>query len=137
MVGARRLKHCSLEFMKAAVRLLPLVLLVSCASLRSGAVEEEPVAIYGYDGLPGEPPSTCKRLGKVEATRIENKELPLDTLAEAARSKGGNAIAYAKRTGFKDGFVGKEYAFRAIVFSCPTTKPSVSAESSATAKPVN
>jgi hypothetical protein len=123
--------------MMARVRLLAALLLASCASLRAGKEEAEPIAIYGYDGLPGEPPPTCKRLGKVETTRIENKEIPLDELAEAARSQGGNAIAYPKRTGFKDGFVGKEYAFRAIAFACPNTKPVTSASTSVSAKPAN
>ncbi len=123
---------------------LILLFVMGCAALRGeGAPEEpaeDPVVLYGYGDNPSEPPDACKRLGKIEVTRLENKEPPEDKLISAARDQGGNAVAHVRRAGFSDGFLGKEYQFRAVAFRCPSAKPAGSAAPSASASaapPVN
>lgn len=109
---------------------------LGCAALRGGEEPEpEPVILYGFGDAPSEPPESCKRLGKIEVTRLENKEPPEDKLISAARDQGGNAVAHVRRGGFQDGFLGKEYQFRAVAFRCPSAKPAGSGAASASAAP--
>jgi|688.fasta_scaffold1226048_1 hypothetical protein len=113
-------------------RVLALSVLVACASTRSAdPAEEEPFFIFGQEGLPADPPDVCKRLGKVEATRLDKQEPPIGDLVDEVKKQGGNALAHVRKGGFKDNYLGKEYEFRGVAFLCPAKKPSPSATSSA------
>jgi hypothetical protein len=118
-------------------RVLALSLLVACAAARSSdPAEEEPFFIFGQEGLPAEPPDACKRLGKVEATRLDNKEPPIGDLVDEVKEQGGNALAHVRKGGFKDSYLGKEYEFRGVAFLCPSKKkPGASGEPSGAAAP--
>lgn len=109
--------------------LLAALLLVSCAKLMPDADsgEDIEVTIYGVGGKPMAPPDTCKRLEAIEVTRLENKDPPIDKLEREARDRDANAVAYVRRRGFKDGYLGKEYTFTAAVYRCPFAKPPASA----------
>jgi hypothetical protein len=104
-------------------RALVLSFLVACAAMHSSEpAEEEPFFIFGQEGLPPDPPDACKRLGKVEATRLDNKEPPVGDLVSAVKKQGGNALAHVRKGGFKDNYLGKEYEFRGVAFLCPAKK---------------
>lgn len=118
------------------------VLLVSCKLMRSSTGEEEaPLPVFGRGDLPRDPPDSCEFLEKVEVTRLEKREVPMDKLERAAREIDGNALAYIRPDGFKDSYLGKEYRFIASVYRCPEPKPSASSSAgaapSSSAAPIN
>ncbi len=117
------------------VSALGLVLgLSACASLgygRSSDGEEEEVVLYGTEQHPGDPPDNCKRLAKIEVSALEKKTAPEGKLKNAALDEGGNAVGHIRSAGFTDGYLGKEYSWRAIAFSCPSTKKAPAASASA------
>ncbi|MBK8938545.1 MAG: hypothetical protein IPM79_13140 [Polyangiaceae bacterium] len=121
-----------------APRLAPvacLALVAACKLMSTSSPEEDiPVTFYGKDGRPAEPPPPCEFVKRIEVTRLENKEPPLDKIADKVRDENTNAVAYVRREGFKDGYIGKEYRFVASLYRCPFEAPAASASAVAPAK---
>lgn len=107
--------------------LASVLLATACKVMSTSSAEEDiPVTFYGRDGRPAEPPPVCEFVQRIEVTRLENKEPPLDKIADQARDKDTNAVAYVRREGFKDGYIGKEYRFVASLYRCPFETPAAS-----------
>lgn len=108
--------------------------LSACASLGYGRAsdgeEDEEVVLYGTDQHPGDPPDNCKRLAKIEVSALEKKTAPEGKLKNAALDEGGNAVGHIRSAGFSDGYLGKEYSWRAVAFRCPSTKKAPAAGAS-------
>lgn len=114
--------------------------LSACASLgygraEGGEEEDDEVVLYGTDEHRGDPPDDCKRLAKIEVTALESKSIPESKLKNAAIDEGGNAVGHIRKAGFSDGYLGKEYSWRAVAFRCPKPKAKPSPSASAGAAP--
>ncbi|NUP09073.1 MAG: hypothetical protein HOW73_23730 [Polyangiaceae bacterium] len=104
--------------------------IASCKMMAgSSTADEMPVTIYGVGDKPSDPPDSCKFVERIEVTRIERKDPPLEKIEDEARARDANAVAHIRREGFKDGYLGKEYRFVATVYRCPEAKPAPSASS--------
>ena len=110
----------------------------ACATLgykREPGDEDEEVILYGSEAHPGNPPDACKRLAKIEVSALESKGMPERKLEIAALDAGGNAVGHIRKAGFSDGYLGKEYNWRAVAFDCPVPKRPASAAAPASAAP--
>ncbi|MFO0553696.1 MAG: hypothetical protein U0271_35260 [Polyangiaceae bacterium] len=107
-------------------------LLSACGAFR--AQNEGPeVVVYGRNGKPEDPPDSCKFLEKFEVSRNDNKEPPMDKVVREAQDRGANAVAHVHKTGFSDGYLGKEYHFTVSAYDCPVPKTAASASASGSA----
>jgi len=102
--------------------------------MTKAADEDWPVTLYGVGDAPDDPPASCKFVIKVEVNSGD-KEIPERKLKNLARDNNANAVASIRKAGNSEGYLGKQYNFRASIFDCPVRprpKPAASASAGQT-----
>lgn len=106
---------------------------IGCSKGGEGA-EEPKVVLFGIDpNTPKSPPDDCVRKGKVEVSKIGDKEPPQSALRQAALDMGANAVAKIKADGNEDHILGTKRYFKGTALFCPGLVPASSAAAPAAA----
>ena len=111
---------------------------LACSKGGEGA-EEPKVVLFGIDpGAPRSAPDDCVRKGKVEVSKIGDKEPPESALRQAALDLGANAVGKIKADGNEDHMLGTKRYFKGTALFCPslvTASSALAPGAAATAEP--